>query len=117
MSRIVFAVVLVLTTLAASAEARRYRGEWSNAFAGDVENLRFRLRGRLTEGQTTIRGRLLCRRCPVRGRLELTCAGGYCTGTISNGCTAAGYYYSTQFEGTYDCNGNPVGVLSFGRRR
>jgi hypothetical protein len=113
MKRIIIAGLL-LAAVSGPAEARRYGGEWSNAFTAAQGSLVFR--GRLTEGAASIRGRVRCRNCPVRGRLQMTCAAGYCTGTISNGCTAEGYYYGTHLEGTYDCGGNPVGVLAFGPR-
>ncbi|HEV7733342.1 MAG TPA: hypothetical protein VGR62_14315 [Candidatus Binatia bacterium] len=113
MSRIVIAALL-LAALVGPVDARRYAGSWSNAFTAVEGPLRFR--GRLTEGMTSIRGQVKCRNCPVRGRLQLTCVDGFCTGTLSNGCTAEGYYYRTHLEGTYDCGGNPVGVLAFGPR-
>lgn len=112
MKRIV--IVGLLLAAIGSADARRYGGEWSNAFTGAGGPLVFR--GRLREGATSIQGRVRGRNIPVRGRLQMTCTAGYCTGTVGNGCTAEGYYYGTHLEGTYDCGGNPVGVLAFGPR-
>jgi hypothetical protein len=105
---------LLLATIAGVAHARRDDGSWSNAFTAAEGTLKFR--GRLREGATSIQGRLRCRNCPVKGRVQLMCSAGFCTGTISNGCAAEGYYYGTHLEGTYDCGGNPVGVLAFGPR-
>ncbi len=120
MKTALIAVVLWLVAGLGPADAARHRGEWSNAFEGTVANVTFVGR-RLQPGQTTIQGRLRCRRCPIRGRLRLECVAqdpttAECSGTIANGCTVTGYYYATHFEGVYDCGGNPVGSVSFGPR-
>lgn len=112
-------VGLAMVAAVAPTSAARFPGEWSNAFTGQTARLRFV--GRLDPQGGTVSGRVRCRRCPVRGRLQLTCGpllGGArtCSGVAANGCAVEGYAYLGVFEGQYDCAGNPVGVLAFGRR-
>jgi hypothetical protein len=112
------ALAALLAAPAASPGAV-YRGEFSNAFTGQVGNLRFI--GGPRNGGTALRGRVRCRRCPVRGPLRAACAGdatsSFCSGTIGGGrCTVEGYLYGSNFEGTYACGGT-VGSFSYRGRR
>lgn len=116
--RIVIALVALLG-IVWPADAARFRGEWSNAFTGQVSRLRFV--GTLDPQGGTVSGRIRCPRCPVRGRLQLTCGpfegnARRCAGASARGCAVEGDAYLTVFEGTYDCSGDPVGSLGFGRR-
>ncbi len=117
-SRMVVAALALLAGVAA-ADAARFPGEWSNAFTGQTGRHRFV--GRLDPQAGTVSGRSRGRRSPVRGRLQLTCGpllgnSRECTGVSARGCAVEGFAYLTVFEGTYDCAGDPVGAVSFGRR-
>jgi len=104
------------------ADARRLKGEWTNAYQGSGGTVRFI--GTFKADTGTVQGRLRCKKgCPVRGKFSPTCTaeGTYwsCTGPAGKagaGCTGSGYVYLDVFEGTWDCGPGTGGVLSFGQR-
>lgn len=117
-TRLIVAMLAILVA-APGADAARFPGEWSNAFTGQTGRHRFV--GRLDAPGGIVSGRIRGRRSPVRGRLQLSCGplvaeSRVCSGVSARGCAVEGYAYRTVFEGTYDCGGNPVGAVSFGRR-
>jgi len=116
---IVASIVLLVVSV---AEARRLKGEWTNAYQGGGGTVRFI--GTFKPETGTVQGRLRCKKgCPVRGKFTPTCTGDevaqYCTGPAGKaggGCTGSGYVYRDVFEGTWDCGPGTGGVLSFGQR-
>ena len=113
---------IVVLVVAGAAEARRLRGEWTDAYRGGGGTVRFI--GTFDANAGTVRGRLRCKRgCPVKGQFAPTCTGGgtswSCSGPVGNparGCTGNGYVYLDVFEGTWECGPGTGGVLSFGSR-
>lgn len=110
--------------LAAEAQAVRLPGTYSDAQAGTERPLRFRGTADATAG--ALHGRVRCAgTCPVRGRLQTTCAPGgnatswECGGTVG-ACTVSGYFYQVPpkryLEATYECSGGAVGSFNLGRR-
>jgi hypothetical protein len=112
---------LVVLMLGTPALAKRLKGEWSEVYLGQGGKVRFA--GKFDVSTGTVKGKLRCRGCPVKGPFNPTCTGGggswNCVGPVgpaANGCTANGYVYLTVFEGTWDCGPFTGGNLSFGHR-
>jgi hypothetical protein len=109
-----FAALLVL---APPADATRYEGSYSDAYARTQAPVH--VKGKLKSGH--LKGRVRCKSgCPIRGKLLVDCTAAgsnyfTCQGTVAGSCTVEGYYYGDGFQGQYECGPTTVGALSFGK--